>query len=126
MKLLKLAKTFERFSLRVLSVRPFKAHDARGLRLHGKEEAARKGRDSSEFLMQSLNAEGVPFSGHSYERIATEVASLQLTHLQMEHVYEMGQRRLRRAIEPFMFHENGTGQCFTQFRLGACVLHFLC
>ena len=25
--------------------------------------------------MQSLNAEGVPYSGHSYERVATEVSS---------------------------------------------------
>ena len=28
-------------------------------------------------------------SRHSYERVATEVSSLQLTHLQMEHVYEV-------------------------------------
>ena len=101
LKLLKMAETFERMSeyvlygtyasrfKGVLSAHPFKAHGARGLRLYGKEEAARKGRDSSEFLMQSLNAEGVPYSGHSYERVATEVSSLQLTHLQMEHVYEV-------------------------------------
>ncbi|CAE7461880.1 unnamed protein product, partial [Symbiodinium pilosum] len=73
-----------------LSAHPFKAHGARGLRLYGKEEADGKGRNSNEFLMQSLNTEGVSCSGYSYERVASEVSSLQLTHLQMEHVYELG------------------------------------
>ena len=100
LQLLKMAETFERMSeyvlygtyasriSGVLSAHPFQAYGAKGLRLYGKEEAARKGRDSSEFLMQSLNSEGAPYSGHSYERVAAEVSSLHLTHLQMEHVYE--------------------------------------
>ncbi|CAE7242127.1 unnamed protein product [Symbiodinium sp. CCMP2456] len=96
LKILGIAEGFERVSeyvlygtyasQSVLRAHPYQTYGARGLRLYGREEALAKGRDSNEFLIESLNAESKPLTGYSYQRVAGEVAPLHLTHLQMEHV----------------------------------------
>jgi len=73
----------------VLQTHSFDAYGRRGLRLYGAEEAKKKGRDSNENLMRQLNEHGVPRTGYSYERVAAQVAGLNLSHLQMEHVITM-------------------------------------
>ena len=97
LKILQTAESFERVSeyvlygtyasrSKVLQAHSFEAYGARGLRLYGREEAAAKGRDCNDFLINALNSEGKPLMGYSYQRVFAEVESLQLTHLQMEHV----------------------------------------
>jgi hypothetical protein len=73
----------------MLQTHPFDAYGRRGLRLYVADEAKKKGRDSNENLMRQLNAHGVPSAGYPYESVAAHVASLNLSHLQMEHVVTM-------------------------------------
>ncbi|CAJ1327163.1 unnamed protein product [Effrenium voratum] len=96
LKILQTAETFERMSeyviygtyasSRILKAHSYQRYGSQGLRLYGKEEAVAKGRDCNEFLMQRLNSDGKPITGYSYQRVAAEVCSMSLTHLQMEHV----------------------------------------
>ena len=97
-KLLETSQQFERLSEYViygtyasqvpgaLVAHHFDVFGRRGLRLYGAKEAEAKGRDSNEELIKELNQDGQPSTGYSYEKVATQVQPLKLTHLQMEHV----------------------------------------